>query len=339
MAILITGGAGFIGSHTCVEMLLEGFEVVVADDLSNSNKKALSRIREITGKDLGFYEGDVRDKAFLRRIFSENSIEAVIHFAGFKAVGESVSDPLRYYDNNLISTITLLEVMKEFSVCRLVFSSSATVYRSEETMPVTEEASLGASNPYGRTKLFIEEMLRDLCASEKEMSVALLRYFNPVGAHESGLIGEDPKGVPNNLMPFITQVAVGRREKLSVFGNDYETPDGTCQRDYIHVCDLARGHVLATRYVFEHKGCDTFNLGTGRPVSVLELVEAFKSSTGAKVPYEFAPRRAGDIPTLFASCQKAKDVLRFEAQLNIEDMCRSAYNWQTKNPLGYDTND
>lgn len=335
MAILVTGGAGYIGSHTCVELLDAGKEIVVIDNFDNSSFEAVSRVEKITGKKIKFYENDVRDEAALRKIFTENKIEAVIHFAGLKAVGESVSKPVLYYDNNLISTLRLLEVMNEFGVKKIVFSSSATVYGTSKDMPISENAPLGAINPYGRTKLFIEEMLRDLFVSDNTWSIALLRYFNPIGAHKSGTIGEDPKGIPNNLMPYISQVAVGKLEKLNVFGNDYNTPDGTGVRDYIHVVDLAKGHVKAIDWVLSNLGCEAFNLGTGNGVSVLALKEAFEKASGVTVPFVIAPRRPGDLDAVFANPKKAKEILGWEAELNVNDMCKDAWRWQSGNPNGY----
>ncbi len=335
MAILITGGAGYIGSHTCVELLNAGHEIVVVDDLSNSSAEALHRVERITGKSVPFYEADVRDKAALRKIFAENSIEAAVHFAGFKAVGESVRDPLKYYDNNLIATIRLLEVMAEFGVKRIVFSSSATVYGGEGEMPLTEASPYVATNPYGRTKIMIEEMLSDLCASDKEWSAVLLRYFNPIGAHESGLIGEDPRDIPNNLMPYIAQVAVGRLEKLHVFGNDYPTRDGTGVRDYIHVVDLAVGHVKALEWALKNGGCEAVNLGTGRGTSVLELRAAFEKASGVEIPYVIDGRRPGDPAEYYAAVDKARSLLGWEAERDIEKMCADTWNWQKNNPNGY----
>lgn len=335
MAILVTGGAGYIGSHTCVELLNAGKEVVVIDNLDNSSAEALSRVEKITGKKITFYEKDVRDEAALREIFSKEKIEAVIHFAGLKAVGESVAKPVLYYDNNLISTLRLLEVMAEFGVKKIVFSSSATVYGTSKDMPIKEQSPLGAINPYGRTKLFIEEMLRDLFVADNTWSIALLRYFNPIGAHESGTIGEDPKGIPNNLMPYISQVAVGKLEKLNVFGDDYNTPDGTGVRDYIHVVDLAKGHVCAIDWVLGAKGCEAFNLGTGNGISVLELKNAFEKASGVTIPFVIAPRRPGDLDAVYANPEKAKEVLGWQANLNVDDMCQDTWRWQKNNPNGY----
>ena len=320
MAILITGGAGYIGSHTCIELVKSGRDVVIIDNLRNSKKEAVKRIEKILGKPVKFYEGDVRDRELLRKIFTENKIEAAIHFAGLKAVGESAQIPLEYYENNLDSTFVLCDVMKEFGVKKIVFSSSATVYGLSKTMPLVETMPLGAINPYGRTKLFIEYILRDIYNADNDWCVALLRYFNPIGAHESGLIGEDPKGIPNNLMPYISQVAVGRLEKLRVFGNDYNTPDGTGVRDYIHVVDLAVGHVKAVDWVLENKGCEAINLGTGNGCSVLQLREAFEKASGIKIPYEIVGRRPGDPDEVYANADKAKKLLGWEATKTIDDM-------------------
>ena len=335
MSILLTGGAGYIGSHTCVELLNSGFEVVVVDNLYNSNQEAIKRVEKITGKPVKFYEGDVRDPEILRKIFSDNTIYAVIHFAGLKAVGESCRIPLEYYDNNLISTINLIRVMSEFGCKNLVFSSSATVYGVAETMPLVEGMPLGAINPYGRTKLFIEEILRDISAADRDFCVALLRYFNPIGAHESGLIGEDPKGIPNNLMPYIAQVAVGKLEKLSVFGNDYNTVDGTGVRDYIHVVDLGKGHVKAVEWTLKNKGCEAFNLGTGNGVSVLQLKDAFEKASGVTIPFVITERRPGDPDEVYANAEKAKKVLGWTAERDVEQMCADTWRWQSNNPNGY----
>lgn len=335
MAILITGGAGYIGSHTCIELVKSGRDVIIIDNLRNSKKEAVKRIEKILGKPVKFYEGDVRDRELLRKIFTENKIEAAIHFAGLKAVGESAQIPLEYYENNLDSTFVLCDVMKEFGVKKIVFSSSATVYGLSKTMPLVETMPLGAINPYGRTKLFIEYILRDIYNADNDWCVALLRYFNPIGAHESGLIGEDPKGIPNNLMPYISQVAVGRLEKLRVFGNDYNTPDGTGVRDYIHVVDLAVGHVKAVDWVLENKGCEAINLGTGNGCSVLQLREAFEKASGIKIPYEIVGRRPGDPDEVYANADKAKKLLGWEATKTIDDMCRDTWRWQKNNPNGY----
>ena len=336
MSILITGGAGFIGSHTCVEMLNSGYDVVVVDNLDNSSSESLDRVEKITGKKVKFYKQDVRNREALRKIFTENSIEAVIHFAGLKAVGESVREPIMYYDNNLINTLVLLETMNEFGVKKIVFSSSATVYGVATEMPLVEGMPLGAINPYGRTKLFIEHILTDLYAADKDWCVALLRYFNPIGAHKSGLIGEDPKGIPNNLMPYISQVAVGKLEKLHVFGNDYKTIDGTGVRDYIHVVDLALGHVKAIEWVLKNTGCEPFNLGTGNGTSVLQLRDAFVKATGVDVPYVIDPRRPGDPDEVYANADKAKKVLGWTAKYGIEEMCEDTWRWQKNNPNGFE---
>ena len=338
MNVLVTGGAGYIGSHTCVELLNEGYGVIVIDNLCNSNAKSLDRVRTITGKELTFYEGDVRDEALLRRIFAEHDIGCVIHFAGLKAVGESVAMPWRYYDNNLNSTLVLTKVMADVGVKNIIFSSSATVYTADNEMPLRETSRTGnCTNPYGWTKYMTEQILSGMAHADKQWGIVLLRYFNPIGAHESGMIGEDPRGIPNNLMPYITQVAIGRREKLSVFGNDYDTPDGTGVRDYIHVVDLAKGHVAAVRYVAEHPGCEVFNLGTGTGYSVLDMVHAFSRVNNVAVPYDIAPRRPGDIATCYASPDKSAQVLGWTASLTLEDMCRDSWNWQSKNPMGYDS--
>ena len=336
MSILITGGAGFIGSHTCVEMLNSGYDVVVVDNLDNSSSESLDRVEKITGKKVKFYKEDVRNREALRKIFTENSIEAVIHFAGLKAVGESVRKPIMYYDNNLINTLVLLETMNEFGVKKIVFSSSATVYGVATEMPLVEGMPLGAINPYGRTKLFIEHILTDLYAADKDWCVALLRYFNPIGAHKSGLIGEDPKGIPNNLMPYISQVAVGKLDKLHVFGNDYKTIDGTGVRDYIHVVDLALGHVKAIEWVLKNTGCEPFNLGTGNGTSVLQLRDAFVKATGVDVPYVIDPRRPGDPDEVYANADKAKKVLGWTAKYGIEEMCEDTWRWQKNNPNGFE---
>ncbi len=335
MAVLLTGGAGYIGSHTCVELLASGYDVIVVDNLYNSNPEALARVEKISGKPVKFYKGDVRDLEILKKIFSENEIEAVIHFAGLKAVGESCKIPLEYYDNNLISTLNLIRVMNEFGVKKLVFSSSATVYGVAETMPLVEGMPLGAINPYGRTKLFIEEILRDISAADPEFCIALLRYFNPIGAHESGLIGEDPKGIPNNLMPYISQVAVGKLEKLSVFGNDYNTVDGTGVRDYIHVVDLAKGHVKAVEWAVKNDGCEAFNLGTGNGISVLQLKCAFEKASGVTVPFVITERRPGDPDEVYADATKAREVLGWTAEKGVDEMCADTWRWQSGNPNGY----
>ncbi len=336
MNVLVTGGAGYIGSHTCVELLNSGYGVVVIDNLCNSNPKSLDRVRELTGKELTFYEGDVRDEALLKKIFAENDIGCVIHFAGLKAVGESVSIPWKYYDNNLNSTLVLTKVMKEVGMMNIIFSSSATVYTADNEMPLKETSRTGGcTNPYGWTKYMTEVILSDMSKAEKDWSVVLLRYFNPIGAHPSGRMGEDPRGIPNNLMPYITQVAVGRREKLSVYGNDYPTHDGTGVRDYIHVVDLAKGHVAAVDYACKHKGCEVFNLGTGVGVSVLDMVNTFREVNQVELPYVIAPRRPGDIATCYADPTKSREVLGWTAQHDLADMCRDSWNWQKNNPMGY----
>ena len=337
MNVLVTGGAGYIGSHTCVELLNKGYGVVVIDNLCNSNPKSLDRVMELTGKTLKFYEGDVRDETLLRKIFAENEIGCVIHFAGLKAVGESVAKPWMYYDNNLNSTLVLTKVMNEVGMKNIIFSSSATVYTADNEMPLRETSRTGGcTNPYGWTKYMTEQILSGMANADKEWGIVLLRYFNPIGAHASGEIGEDPRGVPNNLMPYITQVAVGRREKLSVFGNDYDTPDGTGVRDYIHVVDLARGHVAAVKYVLENKGCDVFNLGTGTGYSVLDMVHTFIDVNRVPVPYEIVDRRPGDIATCYADPAKSTRILGWKAEKTLADMCRDSWNWQSKNPMGYD---
>ncbi len=337
MAVLVTGGAGYIGSHTCIEMLNAGFEVVVIDNLDNSSSESLNRVQKITGKKVKFYKNDVRDKEALRKIFTENKIEAVIHFAGLKAVGESVREPILYYANNLESTIALIEVMTEFGVKKFVFSSSATVYGVAKEMPLVEGMQTGAINPYGRTKLFIEEILRDLYISDNEWSITLLRYFNPIGAHKSGIIGEDPKGIPNNLMPYIAQVAVGKLEKLHVFGNDYNTVDGTGVRDYIHVVDLAVGHVKAVNWVIDNKGCEEINLGTGNGTSVLQLKCAFEKASGIEIPYVIDPRRPGDPDEVYADASKALNMLGWKAERGVDEMCEDTWRWQSGNPNGYES--
>ena len=336
MSILVTGGAGYIGSHTCIEMLEAGFDVIVIDNLDNSSDESLKRVEKITGKKVKFYKEDVRDEQALEKIFTENKIEAVIHFAGLKAVGESVREPIMYYDNNLISTIRLIQVMTRHNVKKLVFSSSATVYGVATEMPLKEGMPLGAINPYGRTKYFIEEILRDLYVADSEWSIALLRYFNPIGAHKSGLIGEDPKGIPNNLMPYISQVAVGKLEKLHVFGNDYNTVDGTGVRDYIHVVDLAAGHVKAIEWALGNIGCEAFNLGTGNGTSVLQLRQAFIDASGEEVPFVIDPRRPGDPDEVYAYPEKAEKILGWKAKFGIKEMCEDTWRWQSNNPNGYE---
>lgn len=336
MAILVTGGAGYIGSHTCVELLNEGYEVVVVDNLSNSSEKSLERIEEITGKKLTFYKVDLRDKDLLFEIFEKEKVEAVIHFAGLKAVGESVRKPLEYYDNNIVGTLNLCEAMKKYDCKNVVFSSSATVYGDPHAVPIVEDFPLSATNPYGRTKLMLEEILQDLHVSDSEWNVILLRYFNPIGAHKSGRIGENPKGIPNNLLPYITQVAVGKLEKLGIFGNDYNTPDGTCIRDYIHVVDLALGHVKAIEKLKENKGVLVYNLGTGIGYSVLEVIGAFEKASGIKIDHEFQARRVGDIAKCYADASLAKKELNWVANLGIEEMCEDSWRWQSNNPNGYE---
>ena len=335
MGILITGGAGYIGSHTVVELLNDGYEVVVVDNFSNSKPEVLNRIREITGKDLKFYEVDILNEKAMDSIFEQNNIEAVIHFAGYKAVGESVELPLKYYYNNLTGTLTLCEVMKKHGVKKIVFSSSATVYGLNKS-PLIEGMSLGTTNPYGTTKMMIEMILRDLYISDNNWSISLLRYFNPIGAHSSGRIGEDPNGIPNNLMPYITQVAVGKRKQLSVFGNDYDTKDGTGVRDYIHVVDLAKGHIKALERVLEIEEINEFNLGTGTGYTVLEVVENFEKATGINIPFEITDRRPGDIDICYADAGKAKEILGWKAVKSMEDMCRDSWKWQNENPKGYE---
>ena len=336
MTILLTGGAGFIGSHTAVACLEAGYDVVIADNFYNSSPETPRRVEKITGRHVTVCEADIADKAALRRVFDAQPIDAVIHFAGYKAVGESVAKPVMYYRNNLDTTLTLLEVMAEHGCRRIVFSSSATVYGGNNPVPLTEDMPVGGcTNPYGWTKYFIEEILRSAAAADEALSVVLLRYFNPIGAHESGLIGERPNGVPNNLMPYITQVAAGIREKLSVFGDDYPTVDGTGVRDYIHVVDLAKGHVAAVKYVVSGLGCEVFNLGTGIGYSVLDMVHAFEKANGVKVPYQIVGRRPGDLPTCYADPAKSERVLGWKAEKNLEDMCRDSWNWQSKNPMGY----
>ena len=336
MNVLVTGGAGYIGSHTCLELLESGYGVVVIDNLCNSNPKSLDRVQELTGKTLKFYEGDVRDEALLRKIFAENEIGCVIHFAGLKAVGESVAMPWEYYDNNLNSTLVLTKVMKEVGMKNIIFSSSATVYTADNEMPLKETSRTGnCTNPYGWTKYMTEQILSGISHADPAWSVVLLRYFNPIGAHESGMIGEDPRGIPNNLMPYITQVAIGRRDHLSVFGSDYDTPDGTGVRDYIHVVDLAKGHVAAVKYAGSHTGCEVFNLGTGVGYSVLDMVKTFQEVNGVPIPYQIADRRPGDLPVCYADPSKSAEVLGWKAEKNLRDMCRDSWNWQSRNPMGY----
>ncbi|MCE9852799.1 UDP-glucose 4-epimerase GalE [Shewanella chilikensis] len=335
MTILVTGGAGYIGTHTLVELLAAGKEVVVIDNLSNSSVEALARVEQISGKNVLFYQGDILNKAFLQKVFSDHSFEAVIHFAGLKAVGESVAQPLRYYENNVTGTLILCQVMKEYGVRNLVFSSSATVYGDPASLPITETFPTSATNPYGQSKLMVEHILADLAAAEPNWNIARLRYFNPVGAHKSGRIGEDPNDIPNNLMPFIAQVAVGKRDKLSVFGNDYPTVDGTGVRDYIHVVDLAIGHLKALDKLATNPGLVTYNLGTGQGYSVLEMVKAFEKACNKAIPFEFAPRRPGDIAACYADPAHAAKELGWKAERNLQDMADSSWNWQSNNPNGY----
>lgn len=337
MTVLLTGGAGFIGSHTAVELISAGHDVVIADSLVNSSEKVLERIRMITGKSVKFHKVDVTDRDALAGVFEQNEIDAVIHFAGLKAVGESVKKPLLYYRNNIDASLTLLETMERFGVKKLVFSSSATVYGVNEEVSYIEGMPTGCTNPYGWTKLMIEQIIKDASVSDTSLSAAVLRYFNPIGAHESGLIGEEPRGIPNNLLPYVTQVAVGKLQKLSIFGNDYPTKDGTGVRDYIHVVDLARGHLKALEYVANHTGTEFFNLGTGVGCSVLDIVNTFERVNGVPVPYAFSERRPGDLPEYFANPKKANEVLGWKADKTLEDMCRDSWRWQSKNPDGYET--
>ncbi len=335
MNVLVTGGAGYIGSHTMVELLNAGHGIVCLDNLVNSKYEAVKRVESITGKKVKFYEGDVRDDAMLDKVFTENKIDAVINFAGLKAVGESCAKPLEYYENNIEGMLELLFAMRKYNVKNLVFSSSATVYGKPKSVPIKEDFPLSTSNPYGSTKLFIEYILKDLYKADNTFNIMILRYFNPVGAHESGLIGEDPKGIPNNLCPYITQVAVGKRKELGVFGNDYNTHDGTGVRDYIHVVDLAHGHLLAVNKLAENPGLLIVNLGTGVGYSVLDMVKAFEKVTGKPIPYKIMPRRPGDIDECYADPSYAEQILGFKTTKTLEDMCRDAYNWQVKNPEGY----
>ena len=340
MSVLITGGAGFIGSHTAVEFLNAGYDVVIMDNFSNSKPVVLDRIKEITGKDFKFYEADLLDAAALDRIFEENpEIDSCIHFAGLKAVGESVSMPIEYYHNNVTGTLILCDSMRRHGVKTIVFSSSATVYGAPEEVPIRESARVGnATNPYGETKVMIERILKDIYVSDKEWNISVLRYFNPIGAHASGLIGEDPNGIPNNLMPYITKVALGKLPQLSVFGNDYDTHDGTGVRDYIHVVDLARGHVAALKAIERKCGLAIYNLGTGHGYSVLDVVNAFQKTNNVPIPYSIKPRRAGDIATCYSDPSKAEKELGWKAEFGIEEMCRDSWNWQRKNPNGYRSN-
>ena len=335
MKILVTGGAGYIGSHTIVELLNAGYEVVAVDSLVNSSHEAILRVEKITGKKIEFYKGDLCDQALCDKVFKKSGIDAVIHFAGLKAVGESVNIPLSYYNNNLISTLNILNSMKKFNVKKFVFSSSATVYGKPKSVPIKENAPLSATSPYGSTKLFIEQILTDFYNSDKSIKIALLRYFNPVGAHESGLIGEDPQGIPNNLVPFISQVAIGKLPELKIYGNDYPTKDGTGVRDYIHVVDLAQGHILALKKLESDIGLEAYNLGTGTGYSVLDVLHAFEKACGKKLKHTFNARRAGDIAECYADCKKAKKELLFTAKYSIDKMCEDVWRWQTLNPNGY----
>ncbi|MDN3437390.1 UDP-glucose 4-epimerase GalE [Planococcus sp. APC 3900] len=335
MTVLVTGGAGFIGSHATVELLENGYKVVVVDNLSNSQKAAIDRIKEMTGKDFAFHQVDLLDSQALDDIFSTYDISAVMHFAGYKAVGQSVEMPLSYYHNNISGTLTLCEMMLKHNVQKLVFSSSATVYGLPERVPIEESFSLSATNPYGRTKLMIEEILRDLALSNPSIRIAILRYFNPIGAHPSGKLGEDPRGIPNNLIPYITQVAIGKQPELKIFGGDYETNDGTGVRDYIHVMDLVKGHIKALEYLEKHEGVETFNLGTGTGYSVLEIVNSFNDVTGKQIPYQITDRRPGDIGVCYANPEKAKKLLGWQAEKSLKEMCRDSWNWQVQNPDGF----
>jgi len=336
MKILLTGGAGFIGSHTCIELVEAGYDVVIADDLSNSKPAVLERLKELTGKEITFYNVDVANSKKVDEMFSKDRFDAVIHFAGFKAVGESVAKPLMYYRNNLDTTLTLLEIMAKYNVNNFVFSSSATVYGIPERVPLVEGMKTGCTNPYGWTKLMIEQILTDAATANKDLSVVLLRYFNPIGAHPSGRIGEDPAGIPNNLLPYITQVAIGKLPQLGIFGDDYPTHDGTGVRDYIHVVDLAKGHVKAIEYACKNKGTEIFNLGTGTGYSVLDIVKAFESANNIKIPYVVKARRDGDIAECYADPVKAKEQLGWQAEKTLEEMCRDSWRWQSNNPKGYE---
>ena len=337
MAILVTGGAGFIGSHTVVELQNAGYDVVVIDNLSNSSKKSLERVSAITGKEVPFYQTDIRDREGLEAIFAKEKITACIHFAGLKAVGESVAKPWEYYENNIAGTLTLVDVMRKNGVKNIIFSSSATVYGDPAQIPITEECPKGqCTNPYGWTKSMLEQILSDIQKADNEWNVVLLRYFNPIGAHKSGTMGENPNGIPNNLMPYITQVAVGKLEKLGVFGNDYDTHDGTGVRDYIHVVDLAKGHVKALKKIEDNSGLSLYNLGTGTGYSVLDIVKNFEEANGVKIPYEIKPRRPGDIATCYADASKAEKELGWKAELGIREMCEDSWRWQKNNPNGYD---
>lgn len=337
MAVLVTGGAGYIGSHTCVELISAGYEPVVLDNLSNSSEKSLERVKQITGKEVKFYKGDILDRDILKKILETENIESCIHFAGLKAVGESVEKPWEYYNNNITGTLTLVDEMRKHGCKNIIFSSSATVYGDPAVIPITEECPKGTcTNPYGWSKSMLEQILSDMQKADPEWNVILLRYFNPIGAHKSGLIGENPNGIPNNLMPYITQVAVGKLKELGVFGDDYDTPDGTGVRDYIHVVDLACGHVKALNKLKEKAGLSIYNLGTGTGYSVLDIVKNFEAATGVKIPYAIKPRRAGDIATCYSDATKAKEELGWTAQFGIKEMCADAWNWQKNNPNGYD---
>ncbi len=334
--ILLAGGAGYIGSHTAAELLDAGYDVIIVDNYSNSCPESVKRVEEITGKSVKAYECDIKDSAKLEEVFRENSIDAVIHFAGLKAVGESVAKPILYYRNNIDTTLSLLECMEKYGVKNIIFSSSATVYGEENPVPYTEEMKRGTcTNPYGWTKVMMEQILEDAAKADSDLSVVLLRYFNPIGAHPSGRIGEDPQGIPNNLMPYVSQVAVGRREKLTIFGKDYPTPDGTCRRDYIHVVDLAKGHVKAIDYILRHNGVEVFNLGTGTPYSVTEIVETFEKVNDIKINHVYGDRRPGDLPESYANADKALRVLGWKTEKTLADMCRDSWNWQKNNPNGY----
>ena len=333
--VLVTGGAGFIGSHTSVELLNAGYDIIILDNFVNSKPESLKRIKELTGKDFKFYQADIRDEEAMTKVFAENKIDAVIHFAGLKSVPQSVKEPLNYYDNNIAGTVCLCRVMDKAGCKKLVFSSSATVYGSKNPSPLREDMPTGGTtNPYGTTKYFIEQILQDLCISDSEWGVSILRYFNPIGAHKSGRIGEDPNGIPGNLMPYITQVAIGKLECLNVCGNDYPTPDGTGVRDYIHVVDLAIGHIKALDRLLKVKGCEVYNLGTGKGYIVLDVVKAFEKASGIKINYRIAPRRAGDVACCYADATKAKEVLGWQAQYDIDDMCADSWRWQSQNPNG-----
>ena len=334
--VLVTGGAGFIGSHTSIELLNAGYDIIILDNFVNSKPESLKRIKELAGKDFKFYQADIRDEEALTKIFAENKIDAVIHFAGLKSVPQSIKEPLNYYDNNIAGTVCLCRVMDKAGCKKLVFSSSATVYGSKNPSPLKEDMPTGGTtNPYGTTKYFIEQILQDLCVSDSEWGVSILRYFNPIGAHKSGLIGEDPKGIPNNLLPYVAQVAIGKLECIGVFGDDYDTPDGTGVRDYIHVVDLARGHVKAIQKLADNEGVSIYNLGTGKGYSVLDVIHAFEKACGHPLKYEIKPRRDGDIATCYSKCDKAKEELGWEAEYGIEEMCADSWNWQQKNPNGY----